>query len=670
MKQIFFFLLLTSFLFAQGPLGLEYSHPKPFPMSLYWAKYMDANTLYAVGSGGVFMKSTNNGQNWSINYNAGVPSGGAITYIVNKAQFFDKDKGFLTGTGGVTYTGDGGATFQNRSGSFTSSVAGYDLYFTDELNGYIVGTSSVKLSRTTDGGSTWVTNATLPATTYYALQYFSANHIIVAGSTNASANVRVTTDGGATWTASAAGTGTIYDIEFIDANTGYACGAAGGFFKTTDGGATWTTINTGLTSGLRAIIIKAPNEIYVTGDAWELLKTTDAGATVSRVPFNTPSPDWAGTSQYLTIEGNKMFIAGSVGANYFSPDAGATWQTNSKTQKIGVIQTVHGYHPAGTIVAVGQSSSAATGQHVLYSNNWGATWNTANIPDFSKDLRGVHMINGSKGFAVGSGGNIYRTLNGGAAWDSVFNIGIQALSRVSFYDENLGIAVGNAGNIWKTSDGGNTWVNRSVNGQNASWGAIEFVDANTVFVSGSRTVLLKSTDAGESFTVISVNFPTTQPSGGIKMADSLHGYIVGSVGLSGQGYVWSTSDGGLTWGPTGFPAQFQNVQNYSVVTRGANEVYVSGQVGAIYRSTDAGATWTGYGTGLITNIFSLWLAHPDTIYAASGVAGNAATVFKIPLPTIIPVELASFTADVNGNTVFLNWKTATETNNSGFYVER
>lgn len=37
---------------------------------------------------------------------------------------------------------------------------------------------------------------------------------------------------------------------------------------------------------------------------------------------------------------------------------------------------------------------------------------------------------------------------------------------------------------------------------------------------------------------------------------------------------------------------------------------------------------------------------------------------------VIPVELTSFTAEANDNTVSLNWKTATETNNSGFEVER
>ena len=37
---------------------------------------------------------------------------------------------------------------------------------------------------------------------------------------------------------------------------------------------------------------------------------------------------------------------------------------------------------------------------------------------------------------------------------------------------------------------------------------------------------------------------------------------------------------------------------------------------------------------------------------------------------IVPVELASFSASVNGDDVTLSWMTATELNNSGFQVER
>src|SRR4030065_2957087 len=44
--------------------------------------------------------------------------------------------------------------------------------------------------------------------------------------------------------------------------------------------------------------------------------------------------------------------------------------------------------------------------------------------------------------------------------------------------------------------------------------------------------------------------------------------------------------------------------------------------------------------------------------------------FYISENTVIPVELTSFTADVTGSIVILNWKTATELNNQNFEVQR
>jgi streptogramin lyase len=61
----------------------------------------------------------------------------------------------------------------------------------------------------------------------------------------------------------------------------------------------------------------------------------------------------------------------------------------------------------------------------------------------------------------------------------------------------------------------------------------------------------------------------------------------------------------------------------------------------------------------IQNGYELWIS-----CASRGVAVLTVT------GTVVPVELVSFTANTNGNNVNLNWSTATETNNSGFEIER
>ena len=51
----------------------------------------------------------------------------------------------------------------------------------------------------------------------------------------------------------------------------------------------------------------------------------------------------------------------------------------------------------------------------------------------------------------------------------------------------------------------------------------------------------------------------------------------------------------------------------------------------------------------------------------NSIYGNEATAY---VPAVVPVELLSFSSSVVDNNVILNWVTATETNNSGFQIER
>lgn len=52
------------------------------------------------------------------------------------------------------------------------------------------------------------------------------------------------------------------------------------------------------------------------------------------------------------------------------------------------------------------------------------------------------------------------------------------------------------------------------------------------------------------------------------------------------------------------------------------------------------------------------------------VNGNGMYLDDVFVGGSIPVELTSFTVSINGNDVTLSWVTATELNNSGFYIER
>jgi hypothetical protein len=128
------------------------------------------------------------------------------------------------------------------------------------------------------------------------------------------------------------------------------------------------------------------------------------------------------------------------------------------------------------------------------------------------------------------------------------------------------------------------------------------------------------------------------------------------------------SDGQL---PSGYLLQAYNVDNYFIPCDG--DVYPD--------STDLST-----GKALINipyssiqsytfNNLSLGSHYYFTIYSFNGtdtlinykIDGKQRTNISID---VTPVELVSFTASIDKNTISLNWKTATELNNSGFNIEK
>ena len=81
------------------------------------------------------------------------------------------------------------------------------------------------------------------------------------------------------------------------------------------------------------------------------------------------------------------------------------------------------------------------------------------------------------------------------------------------------------------------------------------------------------------------------------------------------------------------------------------------------RSLDAISTSTA---GYLTAFSALW---QSSYVPTTGLQGNFC-VTRLTADDPVPVEFTSFFANVENNNVVLDWSTATETNNSGFQIER
>lgn len=192
---------------------------------------------------------------------------------------------------------------------------------------------------------------------------------------------------------------------------------------------------------------------------------------------------------------------------------------------------------------------------------------------------------------------------------------------MAFAGSQVGLACGN-NEMFRTTDGGATWQN--VPGFfGGSWYHIRFVDATTCFA-GANGALAKSTDAGATWTEQSL-YPECPIIYGMSFKDANTGFVCGYQISSGLAGLFKTTDGGQTWqlkheGSTNSvlylsPTKLIADNGYDVigsvdggerwftlstVSTGIQDIAkldestlvgVS-EAGDIWRSTDAGSTWS------------------------------------------------------------------------------
>ncbi|MBI2891192.1 MAG: hypothetical protein HYY13_10465 [Nitrospirae bacterium] len=236
-------------------------------------------------------------------------------------------------------------------------------------------------------------------------------------------------------------------------------------------------------------------------------------------------------------------------------------------------------------------------------------------------IREVQFL-GSVGFAVGDGGLIMKTDDGGATWICLSSGVAENLSAIDFpLDTTTGFVVGGAGTILKTTDGGITWTKLTTPTM-AALGDVEFPsDATTGFATGTSGVILKTSDGGATWGAVTSGTSKTIrriefPGGGST------GFIVG-----GNGTLLKTTDGGTTWAtPTTFLGTTEDLTDLSFpldTTTG----YVLTLGGKVLKTTDGGATWTIWTVSTSLN-YSLTAMEFPSDTTAGFVVGDMGTAYK------------------------------------------
>jgi photosystem II stability/assembly factor-like uncharacterized protein len=273
-----------------------------------------------------------------------------------------------------------------------------------------------------------------------------------------------------------------------------------------------------------------------------------------------------------------------------------------------------------------------------YSNAWSFTtidttqslWNLSNSGTIS-NLYGIFFINQSTIIAVGEGGTITRTTDGGATWFDLISGTTNTLYGVFFTDSLSGTAVGSGGTILRTSDQGTNWSLQNSTTSLPLY-SVFFSDDSSGTVVGGGGIILNTTNRGETWQVqssaqpASVRLTQSTPSSvtssqtgcllNVLFVNSLNGYAVG-----GSGALFRTTDGGKAWstqatGTTNdlWACYFVDQQNGIAV----------GTFGTILRTTNGGTIWSRVSSGTTNHLNAVHFSD-----AATGIAvGAKGTVLR------------------------------------------
>ena len=234
--------------------------------------------------------------------------------------------------------------------------------------------------------------------------------------------------------------------------------------------------------------------------------------------------------------------------------------------------------------AAGAQFTANSPGIIVKSTDGGETWEL-NYPlaGTIDGLEKIEFVSVDKGFAVGY--DIFlKTEDGGASWTPItVGTDIWRYNNLTFYNEMIGYATAFTNSsgfqTYLTADGGDTWT-QGASSANMGTIAVGYADETTLFSTGNNQVISKSTDGGDSWTVIRNGTPTFVNLE-VAFSDLDNGMVSGE-----DGELLITHDSGDTWSTfsTGY-------HNFYGLHYNGNELYAAGTDQDVYYSSDSGDTW-------------------------------------------------------------------------------
>jgi photosystem II stability/assembly factor-like uncharacterized protein len=402
-------------------------------------------------------------------------------------------------------------------------------------------------------------------------------------------------------------------VFFPSVTTGWIANDAGELQKSTDSGNTWTSQANPAGVKMNALWFNSNSQGWAVGEAGSIVKFNGS----------TWASQTSGVSQRLNgvmfVSGTKGFAVGDAGKVLRTLDGGTTWSLLSGgwfPLENGISVTMNGLSFSGLTIGWG----VADGGAIVRTTNGGDSW-SAQTSGTSNVLKAVHALNTTTVVAVGSGGVIRRTSNGGTStWTTVSSGVTSDLLDVHFANTTYGWAVGTGGVVRRSGDGGASWSSQSSGTSQTLYG----VSSN----GADRVLAVGAGGAVRRRTSISNTSPFTDATNSVIGATVLKSVFM----LSGTNTAWVVGNGGFIarcagtnnndWVRQGSGVTTQNLTHVHFAD--ANSGWVTGENGTILRTTNGGADWTVLSSGTTQTLNAVFAVDDDSVFAA----GAAGTLLK------------------------------------------
>lgn len=301
----------------------------------------------------------------------------------------------------------------------------------------------------------------------------------------------------------------------------------------------------------------------------------------------------------LLLTGCKISLTGGGGTDggvFKSEDRGESWtQKVFAGQKGKKIYTIRGTS-IQTMIFNPQDSKGiyiTTTQNGIYktadgAENWQATAAASgSFPNLAIDSKSPEIIYAS------SGGIVFKSPDGGGNWQQIYSeskseIAVSALA-VDWFNANK-IYVGNSeGSLLKSNDYGNQWSVIMRFSQKINRILIDPKDSRTIYLV-TNSAFYKSTKEGEEWVEITNNL--SQFPGANTINDLIIGGSSGTLYLTSNYGLLKSADAGTTWQAINTLVNFGSLalKELAVNPQNENEIFFSVS-NFIHKSTDGGLSW-------------------------------------------------------------------------------